>query len=404
MQLIYKTSLHPNEPLSIYPNGKVNLSKTNVSFDLSIGGLPGKNTCKARCEQCFLAIDLGSNGKKDSKRNINDRISKEKVILQDLKQQGYSVCPIIPDSFAWDGKYLESGILYQNTLYGADELSATGIAWTSGLTLLGDDKNRLLELAYDNNLRLIGISSHDIEDGETPLKGVVKPSVVRKVLKNIHEYNHTHPEKKLEISLGFTIGTHNLLRIWEYVAYAAAVGADYVRFNRLLDVSCNDHFSDLVLTAEETRIFFMEMHEIEQTSFDVLTKLVQMKKEFISPEMNPNINVVISNDFGFKGEALLGKSGLINRCAGGTSHFGILANTIYPCVELVKTGFKIGELVLEDRAKVEGELGVSIGADKQKVYTPVFDVEMVERMQKVLNASEYNGCLAHSHLMYVDKV
>lgn len=402
MQLICKTAPRAGDRLALSPAGKAN-PKAGISFDLAVGGSPGANTCKAKCEQCFLRIGPGpTHSAWGAKKSIDEKIAAEKVLINDLSAQGYSICPVIPDTFSWNGKYLESGMLYQNALYGADELATTGVAWTSGLTLLNSDRDRLLGLAYDNNLRLIGISSHGAEDGETPLKGVVKPSIVRRVLKNIREYNRAHPDKKFEISLGFTIGAHNVARVRDYVAYAAMLGADYVRLNRLLDVSGASGLTHLVLSKEQSRAFFMQMHEIEQNNFDWLAKSATALRAYQDQAQfpNPDIKVVISTDFGFDGEEALEKPEPINRCSGGASHFGIFSNSIYACLELIATGFRIGALVLEDRAKVEREIGASIASGRPRIHTPVFDVEMVRQMQKIMDAGDYNGCLAHSQVRH----
>jgi len=407
MQLLYVTTPRRHERPVLSASGKANPFKTGISFDLIVGGPPNKDTCKAHCEHCFFRIGANLPGAAlDTGKNINERIAKEKEVISDLRAQGYSVTPYIADTFAWGGKYLESGMLQGNALYSADELSTTGVAWTSGLTLLNNNKDRLLDLAWENNLRLVGLSSYGIDDGEAPLKGVVKPSMVRKAVKNIQDYNCTHPEKKLDLSISFPIGAHNIHLIRDYIVYAALIGADYIRLNRLIDFSRDGRFRHLVLSSEQRRIFFMEMRKIEQERFDSIIKSVSMKKPYLDSahEPNPNIKIMISTDFGFDGEEALERPEPINRCRGGISLFAILSNSIYACLELAATGLVIGKLVLEDRTKIEAEYETTITSDKAKIHTPVFDVERVRLMHDLLDSSEYRGCFADFNVMSSDKM
>jgi|SRR3989338_4507014 len=147
MRVLYRTTPKHYEPAFI--DGQL-AYPSRITFPFFVGGVPGKDTCQAKCNYCFIPFDSRGN-KPHQWTNIEEKIRLEETQMSDLRSQGFNVVAMIPDSFAWNGKYLESGILNHNQLYDQDELSDMGVAWTSGKPLLKGDAERLLYLAWENN-------------------------------------------------------------------------------------------------------------------------------------------------------------------------------------------------------------------------------------------------------------
>lgn len=296
----------------------------------------------------------------------------------------------------WGGKYLESKILYHNQLYDQDELSDIGVAWTSGKPLLKGDSKRLLYLAWENNLRLVATTSHGLVDGEAPIKGIAQPSVVRNFLKLMHDYNNENPERNFKLSLGFPIGSHNLNRIDNYVVYSALLGVDYLRFNRLIDLSQNNCFSHLMLSPSENRQFFEKIQEVSEKSISEL--LSNASSDVLAyqrnSKLNPDISIMVSTDFGFEGEEVIGLEKPINRCPGGTNLFAIFYDVIYPCNELFE--FPVGNLLLKEKPDVESQLGFEIPSNKDIIYYPEFNAETIKRLEEIVLSQKHKGCIGHT--------
>ena len=179
MRVLYRTT--PTHYEGGVENGKI-IDPTKITLAFIIGGTPGRNTCKAKCEYCFIPTALTYSSSHNAE-NLQEKIQLESRQIVDLRLQGYNVVPMVPDTFAWNGAYLKSDLLFQNPLYDQDELEGEGIAWTSGMPLLkSNDPYNLLRLAYQNNLKVLAITSHGIKDGEIPLRGVIQPTRVRQVL------------------------------------------------------------------------------------------------------------------------------------------------------------------------------------------------------------------------------
>lgn len=392
MRILYRPTPEYYEPA--FKNGKL-ISPSKVSLPFFVGGVPGKNTCKARCDYCF--IPFTSKGHElHNQSNLDRKIELEKRQIKDLQAQGFGVTVMIPDSFAWDGKYLKSGILYHNKLYDQDEVSEVGIGWTSGLPLLKGNSDKLLSLAYKNNLRIIAATSHGIQDGEIPICGTVPPSIVRSFITLMHDYNNRHPEESFKLSLGFPLGPHNLARIKDYIVYAALLGVDYIRFNRLLDLSDDNHFAHLMLMPEKNIEFFVRMKEIENKSFTQLYN--QASNDAISyhrfGKPNPDPSIMVSTDFGFEGEKVLSLGKPINRCPGGTNLFAVFFNQLYPCNELFD--FSVGELITKEKKQIELTYAIDIKSEMDSLYTPQFDEEKIKKLEELVMSPEHKGCIGHT--------
>jgi len=391
MRVLYRTTPKYYEPAFI--DGQL-AYPSRITLPFFVGGTPDKDTCQAKCNYCFIPFNSRGN-EPHTWENIDEKIRLEKTQMNDLRLQGFNVVAMIPDSFGWGGKYLESGILNHNQLYDQDELSDMGVAWTSGKPLLRGDANRLLYLAWENNLRLIAATSHGLIDGEVPIKGIAQPSVVRDFVKLIHNYNTKNPENRFKLSLGFPIGAHNIDKLDDYVVYSALLGVDYLRFNRLIDLSPDNRFAHLVLSSSENRQFFSRMQEIREkdiselltnASSDVLTYQGNVK-------LNPDISIIVSTDFGFEGEEIVGLGNPINRCPGGTNLFAIFYEVIYPCNELFE--FPVGNLSLKPKTDVESQLGIVIPSDRDTIYSPEFNAERIRRLENIVLSQEHRGCIGN---------
>ncbi len=112
----------------------VDPSKITLAF--VIGGTPGRHTCRATCDCCFLPFSLGDSAQPYTRATVEAHMDMEASQISDLRAQGFKVTPMIPDTFSWDGKYLERELLHHNTLYDQDEITDAAIAWTSGVPLL----------------------------------------------------------------------------------------------------------------------------------------------------------------------------------------------------------------------------------------------------------------------------
>ena len=392
MRIQYRTTPKYYEPA--FKDGKL-IHPSRINFPLYVGGTSGKNTCQAKCDYCF--IPFNSRGREPHTwENIDEKIRLEKTQIDDLRLQGFNVVAMIPDSFAWGGKYLESRILYHNQLYDQYELSDMGVAWTSGKPLLKGDSERLLYLAWENNLRLVAATSHGLVDGEAPIKGIAQPSEVRKFLKLMHNYNKKNSERQFKLSLGFPIGSHNLNRINDYIVYSALLGVDYLRFNRLIDLSPNNCFSHLMLSPSENRQFFERIQEVSEKSISEL--LSNASNDVLAyqgnSKLNPDISIMISTDFGFEGEEVVGLEKPINRCPGGTNLFAIFYDVIYPCNELFE--FPVGNLLLKEKSNVESQLGFEILSHKDAIYSPEFNVETIKKLEDIVSSQKHKGCIGHT--------
>lgn len=392
MRVLYRTTPKYYEPA--FKDGKL-INPSNVNLPFFVGGVPGKNTCKARCEYCFIPFTSRGHEPHDLS-NLDEKIELERAQIEDLQVQGFNVTVMIPDTFAWNGKYLESGILNRNKLYDQDELLDVGICWTSGLPLLKGDPDRLLSLAYQNDLRIVSTTSHGIQDEEIPIRGTVPPSTVRLFVKLMHEYNKNNPEKSFKLSLSFPIGTHNLSRLEDYIVYAAFLGADYIRFNRLIDLSSDNHFSHLMLTPEGNREFFLKIKEIESRDFSQLYNQASLEVMAYKVVSKPNIDIAImvSTDFGFEGEELLSLSEPINRCSGGTNLFAVFFNQLYPCNELFE--FSVGKLLIKRKEQIGLAYSREIKSDKDFLYTPEFDEGKILKLEKIVMSQHHRGCIGHT--------
>lgn len=392
MRVLYRTTPKYYEPAFI--DGQLTYP-SRITFPFFVGGTPGKDTCQAKCNYCF--IPLNSRGSEPHTwKNIDEKIRLEKTQMDDLRFQGFNVVAMIPDSFAWNGKYLESGILNHNQLYDQDELSDMGVAWTSGKPLLKGDAERLLYLAWENDLRLIAATSHGLVDGEAPIKGITQPPIVREFVRLMHAYNKENPERHFKLSLGFPIGTHNIDRLNDYVVYSALLGVDYLRFNRLIDLSNDNRFAHLMLSSTQNRHFFERMKEIQEKNISELltsasTNVLAYQRH---SKVNPDISIMVSTDFGFEGEDVVRLSNPINRCPGGTNLFAIFYELIYPCNELFE--FPVGNLSLKGKSYLELQLGIEIPSDRDTIYSPEFNAERIRKLESIVLNHEHKGCIGHT--------
>jgi len=362
--------------LSLVSEGIIKPEDTEISF--YVGDSPGTKTCKAACEHCFIPFSPESGKLAPDRENLSlDQVIEiEKRQISDLKSFGYRVVPIIPDTFAHNGAYLSSGILKRNTLYNQDGFENRGVAWTSGLPLLKGDSKELLDLALENELSLIAITNNGTFDHEIGLKGIVPPSLVKKVVEMIQLYNKCN-NNRFEISLTFTVGTYNLSyeSIMRYISHAESLGVDYVRFNRFIDFTKEHRFHDRMFSTEHSKSFLEIMNRI-------------------NIEGVGNIDVLISTDFGNESEEVLGLDTKINRCGGGSHGFGVLKGLIYPCVEMLQ--YQIGELVLTSIESLDPIIASRFPNNQREAYNLNFYDQKIRRLATIKSDNRHKGCVGHT--------
>ena len=345
------------------------------------GGRPSAHTCEAACRCCFL-VTSSHRWRAVDEHTIDARIADEAERIEGLLAAGYSVEPVVADVFSWGGRYLDSPILRGAAIYEQRGLEGTSIAWTSGRPLLGPAAPDLLSRARRAGFRVVALTSHGTGDDDPRPQGAVKPSEVRRVVRTIHTWNRDN-DGQFRISITFPIGRHNAHRVDELAGYAALLGARYVRFNRLLDLTLDRSLAGWVLDVSETQQVLLRLGKLEGRPVESLRAAAHPAfpdEESASVPDVCELGVMLSPDWGQDEAGCLGHGRGVNHCPGGQSMFGVIEDDIYPCSELLHR--PIGRL--ESRG---GRIEVS------------FDEESLAQLGELTRWSGYRGCIVHSMLV-----
>jgi len=320
-----------------------------------IGCRSGATTCRSNCEHCFIPPEGPWLSPAEAKCRIGI-----------LRTAGYPVVPMIPDTFADNGSYLRSGILFRNKLYDQNEVKDEGVAWTSGIPLLQENWSDLLHLASDNELQILTFTCPSLSVGRAAVKGGMSERALAECLQRVQAYNDKQPPaRRFLICLTLTIAKYNCNHeaLFDFYTFASEHSADLVRLNRLIDFSTGRTFERLVLTAEDTSTFFKVLDK-----FDVPAKLA--------------IPTLISSDFGASAGTAI--SGLhLCGCTGGIQMFAVLGEGVYPCVEYLRD--PVGRIDWE----VSKELSPAI--DPVRWHS-----ERLSALREVATQPGYDGCIGHA--------
>lgn len=312
---------------------------TTIELQYFIDTRIGKNTCKARCEFCFL-----------DREHINDfhqDVEQARQMIDKLRARGYKVVPIVSDSFAENGKYLRSGIFHNN-----DGWYMGNAAWSSGRPLLEDNYNEMLDLCVDNGIHTIIMTSHGTEDREREFKGLTQPSVVREAVRRIKGYTE-RTGWKFRIILTFTLSRRNNSAedIRRYFDYCESLEVHVARFNQFADIR-NTH-PELRMSPDDVSRTYRTLREV----YDGRTGQVQLS---------------VSEDFGFWGIEVMNFPEGVGHCVAGERLFGVVYPYVYACpVNLTVVSGKLtedGDIAWDEaayqrlmRAKDHPEFGGCIG-------------------------------------------
>ena len=302
----------------------------------------GKPTCMARCEHCWLDHE-------HSKDFVQD-VGEARRIIAALRHQNFRVTPMVSDTFAMEGHYLRAGLFRNND----DWVHGNG-AWTSGRPLLKDNWEELLELAVDNGMSTIVLTSHGTQNKDREFKGITQPEYVRQAVARIHDFNARHGDP-FQITLTFTIGKSTASRetVDSYLAHCEELGASVMRLNQFADFQ--QRFPEERLDKEDLVGIYRTMKE----AYDAYTGPVTMS---------------VSEDFGRWGVEVMNFPSEVGRCIAGENLFGAIYPNIYACpVELTLVVGKIGP---------DGAVA--------------WNKEMLDRMVGAKRRDDFSGCLAVSY-------
>ena len=302
----------------------------------------GKPTCMARCEHCWL-------DREHSKDFVQD-VEEAKRIIAALRTQNFRVSPMVSDTFAMEGYYLRSGLFRNN-----DDWAHGNGAWTSGRPLLKDTCEELLQLAVDNGMSTIVLTSHGTQNKDRGFKGITQPEYVRQAVERIHDFNARHGDP-FQITLTFTIGKKTCSRevIDSYLAHCEELGADIMRLNQFAD--------------------FQQRFPDERLDKEDLIQVYRTMKEAYDAHPGP-VTMSVSEDFGRWGVEVMNFPSEVGRCIAGENFFGVIYPYIYACpVELT--------LVV---GKIEPD------------GTVAWNKEMLDRMVEAKRRDDFSGCLAVSY-------
>lgn len=335
------------------PFNNQNLAYPCLAF--YIGGNSGKTSCLAACQHCFVPRNAFSLSPDEAKSRITF-----------LEANGYSIVPMIPDTFADSGNYLRSGILKSNRLYDQDIVRDIGIAWTSGKPLLQENWFNLLRLASLNELNIISLTCNIMNDEEPSIHGSLSASDLSVCVERIFEYNvKVNSKDKLRLCLTHTISNHNRhsRALFSFYERASELGAHFVRLNRLIDFSDDNNLGSLVMSNEETQVFFETLVNLE------------VPKTIAIPTL-------VSSDLGVSGAEQMGIHNA-RGCPGGIGLFAVLDNCVYPCVEYLKEPVGI----------INWSLIEDSSTDKDDFIN--WDRNQLDRLRAKSQSSVYDGCIGH---------
>ncbi|MTI30034.1 radical SAM protein [Xanthovirga aplysinae] len=298
----------------------------------------GKKTCKAMCEFCWLKRD-----------HLSEHVEEPEVALQRIRglaKKGYTVIPMVSDSFAENGKYLKTELFYKN-----DEWYFENAAWSSGRPLLQDNHEELLDLCVKNKIDTIIMTSHGTENKEKDFKGLTQPTVVIDAIKNIRNFEKKR-DYSFKIILTFTLSRENMSEksVKSYFDHCEKLGVDVIRFNRFADVQ--GIYPELRMTKEDT-----------------IQSYKTMKKVY---EEHPgSVQLSVSEDFGNWGVEVMGFPEGVGNCVAGERLFGVVYPNVYVCP--VNLTLKVGEI--------------------DENYNIIWDQSVIDSLLKAKKHPDFGGCI-----------
>jgi wyosine [tRNA(Phe)-imidazoG37] synthetase (radical SAM superfamily) len=314
------------------------LDHSKIELQYFVDTRIGKNTCKAKCEFCWLD--------KPHLNHFKQEPEEAEVIIKGLERNGFKVVPIVSDSFAENGKYLRSNIFKDN-----DDWYMGNAAWSSGRPLLQDNYEELLDLCIENNVKTIIMTSHGTEDKSKDFKGLTQPSVVKKATARIKAFSAKR-NWEFKVILTFTISRANMTEqhLKEYFAHCEELGADVLRLNRFADKQ--GIYEHLRLTKEDTIACYKLMKRV----YD---------------EYNGNVQLSVSEDFGSWGVEVMGFPAEVGHCVAGEYLFGVVYPDVYVCP--VNLTLKVGKI--------------------QPDHTIQWNQEVIDQLMEAKKHPEFGGCI-----------
>jgi hypothetical protein len=401
-----------NEPISYDDHGDISLDvpfselrPENISIYLELNTRVGKSTCRQACAHCFFI-------NQPEARNRSVDLGEGRKIMRDLSALGYSVFPMISDSFANGGEFLRLFGDSHNRDYRQDidrKLTKTmlkGELWTSGAPLLDDDWRDLMCLAYENNFGSVTITFHGILDEELsllphegyPIRGVFEGKECVRVINRIASFNADAqaggverlrglpPElmQPLQVNIGITIGRHNQGRrnLLRYVHFFNRLSVSVVRFNCF-----HDHgwlHPHLTLGPSEVAQFYRDL-------------------KWVHTNIPLNFQLGVDEDFGTSGIEVMGFPKHTGWCRAGRQLFAVVPDE--PTVieeneerQLEKTGSVAG--CVDAFKPIVGRL---VRATDKVTQSSAYHIEFFhtvidELTRKRLSGVYSDGCFANEML------
>jgi len=272
-------------------------SRDAVEFYYHIDTRTGQRTCQALCEDCYF--------KNTEVVGFKQELAEAQAVIRNLRSTGFNVTPIVSDTFGEDGAYLRSEVFNNHTFF------LGSMAWSSGVPLITGDHRDLLRLLVKNGISLVAMTSHGTSDEESPLRGVPKPSLVRKAVALIKSFNR-ECSASIQTSLIFTIGKWNCNRvaIARYFEYCEELGVDILRINQFLDWS--SAYPHLALAREDVVETYRTLKEVNDRH-------------------RGNVRLSVSEDFGRWGVEAMGFPEGVGDCLAGEHLFGVVYPRVFVC-------------------------------------------------------------------------
>jgi hypothetical protein len=391
-----------NEPISYDDHGDIpffvpfsELKPRDISLYLQLDTRVGRSTCRQRCDHCFYINQPAARGKSMD-------LTEGRMLADDLGRLGYRVFPMISDSFAENGRFLQLfGNTHMRDFREADgrmtKTMARGQMWTSGAPLLRDDYEDLLLIGVRNGFGSVTITFHGVLEcdfslrphREYPIKGTFPGRDCVEIVERIHTFNRRLTQRvagledPVQINVGVTIGKHNhqFHHVARYASYFNSLGVDVLRFN-----CYHDHgwqHPDLVLTQEEIAAFYRDLKRLHDT-------------------VPLSLQLGVDEDFGTSGIEVMGFPAHTGWCRAGRQLFAIVPEIPAPRSSDSVFPQRVGTVAACVDA-FEPIVGVVV-RDRQPNGDAVdhaieFDVPQIDALNAKRTGGTYlNGCFAHDML------